>query len=70
MNESLELRLVEIEQRLSYSERAAEDLSNVVAAQGRTIDSLERQVSELRRRLQDSAAWQPSPQDDQPPPHY
>lgn len=70
MNESLELRLVEIEQRLSYSERAAEDLSNVVAAQGRKIDSLERQVSELRRRLQDSAAWQPSPQDDQPPPHY
>lgn len=70
MNESLERRLVEIEQRLSYSERAAEDLSNVVAAQGRTIDTLERKVSELRRRLEETAAWQPSPQDEQPPPHY
>ena len=70
MNESLEQRLVEIERRLSYSERAAEDLSNVVAAQGRTIDALERKVSGLHRRLEDSASWQPSPQDDQPPPHY
>lgn len=70
MSESLEQRLVEIERRLSYSERTAEDLSNVVAAQGRTIDTLEQKVSELRRRLEESITWQPSPQDDRPPPHY
>ena len=70
MSKILERRLVEIEQRLSYSERTAEDLSNVVAAQGRTIDTLERKLSEIRRRVDDTATWQPSPQDDQPPPHY
>ena len=70
MSDDLERRLVEIEQRLSFSERVAEDLSGVVAAQGRVIDGLDRKLSELRKRLEDSAAWQPSPQDEQPPPHY
>ena len=70
MSDNLERRLIEVEQRLSFSERVAEDLSNVVAEQGRMIDALDRRLSELRKRLEDSAAWQPSPQDDRPPPHY
>lgn len=70
MSDNLERRLIEIEQRLSFSERMAEDLSGVVAAQGRMIDALERRLSELGKRLEDTATWQPAPQDDQPPPHY
>ncbi len=70
MSDNLERRLVEIEQRLSFSERVAEDLSGVVAAQGRMIDALDRRLSELRKRLEETATWQPTPQDERPPPHY
>lgn len=70
MSEDLERRLIEVEQRLSFSERTAEDLSHVVTEQGRLIDALERKLAELRKRFEETATWQPSPQDDRPPPHY
>lgn len=70
MSDNLERRLVEIEQRLSFSERVAEDLSGVVAAQGRMIDALDRRLSELRKRFEETSTWQPTPQDERPPPHY
>lgn len=70
MSEDLEQRLIELEQRLSFSERMAEDLSGVVIEQGRTIDMLGKQLAELRKRFEETATWQPSPQDEQPPPHY
>ncbi len=70
MSEDLERRLIEVEQRLSFSERMAEDLSGVVAEQARLIDALDRKLAELRKRFEEAATWQPSPQDEQPPPHY
>ncbi len=70
MADDLEHRLIEIEHRLTFSERTLEDLSGVVVEQSRAIESLHRQVTELIKRLQEAAAWQPSPQDDKPPPHY
>lgn len=70
MSDDLERRLVEVEQRLSFAERTAEDLSGVVAEQGRLIDALDRKLAELRKRFEETATWQPSPQDDRPPPHY
>jgi SlyX protein len=70
MSEDLERRLIEVEQRLSFSERMAEELSGVVAEQGRLIDTLDRKLAELRKRFEETTTWQPSPQDEQPPPHY
>lgn len=70
MSENLERRLIELEQRLSFSERMAEDLSGVVIEQGRRIDTLGKQLDELRKRFEETATWQPSPQDERPPPHY
>jgi SlyX protein len=70
MSDDLEQRLVEVEQRLSFSERMAEELSGVVAEQGRMIDALDRKLAELRKRFDETAAWQPAPQDERPPPHY
>lgn len=70
MTEDLERRLIEVEQRLSFSERMAEDLSGVVAEQARLIDVLDRKLAELRKRFEETATWQPSPQDERPPPHY
>ena len=70
MSDDLERRLVEVEQRLSFSEHMAEELSGVVAEQGRMIDVLDRKLAELRKRFEETTTWQPAPQDDRPPPHY
>ena len=71
MADDREVRLVELESRLAHHERMAEELSAVVAEQGRTIEVLSRQLQRLTERLLDAeAGWQRSPQDDKPPPHY
>jgi SlyX protein len=70
--QSHEARIVELERRLALQERMAEELSAVVADQARTIDALNARLRGLTGRLQsvEDAAWERSPQDDKPPPHY
>jgi SlyX protein len=64
-------RLIALESRLSHHEVMAEDLSEVVAQQARTIDLLTVQLRRLQERLREAEAGMPtSPQDDKPPPHY
>lgn len=71
MDEMLERRLIELESRVAHHERMAEDLSSVIADQGRTIDVLNERVRRLIGRLRElEAGWERSPQDDKPPPHY
>ena len=70
MTIDLEQRLVEVERRLSYAERTAEDLSAVVAGQARELERLNLKIAALIKRLQEMANWEPSPHDDRPPPHY
>lgn len=66
-----EQRLIALETRLTHHERMAEELSDVLAEQQRTIELLTAQVKRLTARMRDLAAgWSPSPQDDKPPPHY
>jgi SlyX protein len=69
--DDMQQRLIALETRLTHHERMAEELSDVLAEQQRTIDMLTAQVRRLTGRLQEIAAgWSPSPQDDRPPPHY
>jgi SlyX protein len=70
MADDLERRMTEVELKLAYAEQTAEDLSAVVIEQGRRIDALQQQISELLKRLEEAATWDPSSQDDRPPPHY
>jgi SlyX protein len=71
MDEMLENRLVELESRIAHHERMAEDLSSVIAEQGRIIDLLTQRMQRLVSRMRDmEAGWERSPQDDKPPPHY
>jgi SlyX protein len=71
MNEEDERRMIALESRLAHHERMAEELSQVVAEQGRKIDQLTRQSQRLVERLREvEAGWEGSPQDDNPPPHY
>ncbi|HIJ62263.1 MAG TPA: SlyX family protein [Rhodospirillaceae bacterium] len=64
-------RLVALETRLAHHERMAEEISEVLSRQTKTIDALVAQVRLLQDRLADMAEeWRRSPQDDRPPPHY
>lgn len=67
----LEQRLVELEIRIAHHERMTEELSSVIAEQGRTIDLLTERVRRMTGRVRElEAGWDRSPQDDKPPPHY
>ncbi|MGE5539738.1 MAG: SlyX family protein [Gemmatimonas sp.] len=69
---SLEQRVVELERRLALHERMAEELSTVVAEQARVIDALTARLRTVTGRIEavEDAAWERSPQDEKPPPHY
>ncbi len=70
-SDDMQQRLIALETRLTHYERMADEMSDVIADQQRTIDLLTMQVRRLSERLRDMAAgWSPSPQDDKPPPHY
>jgi SlyX protein len=71
MDDVVENRLIELEMRIAHHERMAEELSSVIADQGRTIDMLTERVRRLVERTRElEAGWDRSPQDDKPPPHY
>ncbi len=63
-------RLTELETRLAHFEAMADELSSVVAAQGREIDRLSELLKAATERLEDMAASLPDAADDRPPPHY
>ncbi|PWC33267.1 SlyX family protein [Azospirillum sp. TSO35-2] len=70
MDPALQQRLADLESRLAHHERMAEDMSEVIIAQGKTIDRLTLQIQRLRDRLETAEYAILSPEDDRPPPHY
>jgi SlyX protein len=71
MTDDLNQRLIALECRLAHYETMADEMSDVMAQQGRAIDTLTAQVRHLRERLAENEDnWGRSPQDDKPPPHY
>lgn len=71
MDSSLEDRLIALESRLAHHERMADEMSDVLATQQRTIDLLTAHIYRLRDRVKDvEMGADRSPQDDKPPPHY
>lgn len=71
MDSSVEDRLVALESRAAHYEKMADELSEVVTEQSRTIDLLRQQVRRLGNRVRElEPGWERSPQDDKPPPHY
>ncbi|MFZ8940711.1 MAG: SlyX family protein [Gemmobacter sp.] len=64
-------RLHEIEEMLAHLNRACDDLSAVVARQGREIETLQRRVGMLLERAAEAEAEaQGLPPADQRPPHW
>lgn len=62
-------RVTDLERRLADQERVIADLNEMVVAQWRKIDSLERRVGELRDEF-DAAALSRPDGPEPPPPHY
>lgn len=71
MDNSLHLRIVELETRLSFQEHALIELSDALAASRkesmRTAELLERAIAELRQPRGD---FYPDSVNEPPPPHY
>lgn len=70
MDPALDQRLADLESRLAHHERMAEEMSEVLFAQGRLIDRLTAQIRRMGDRLEATEYAIASPQDDRPPPHY
>jgi SlyX protein len=66
-----ERRIDDLELRYMQLERTVEELSGVVAAQARTMDSLVRELQQVTQRLRATSDGQPQvgPSDERPP-HY
>lgn len=67
----MEQRIVELEIRYAHQDALLADLNDIVYRQGRELDTLKRQLGELRAQLR---ALAPSniatPAEETPPPHY
>ena len=62
-------RIPNLEARIAEQDRVIADLNDMVVAQWRKIDSLERRLGELREEFDASAAGRPDGSEP-PPPHY
>ena len=62
-------RIADLEARVAEQERVIADLNEMVVAQWRKIDSLDRRVGELRDEFEAAALARPDGQEP-PPPHY
>ena len=65
--------IINLQERLSFQEHALEKLNRVVAEQQLELDTLGREVRELRARLRTSTTDEPGETrtlEDDRPPHY
>ena len=62
-------RIPNLEARIAEQDRVIADLNDMVVAQWRKIDSLDRRVGELRDEFEAAALARPDGREP-PPPHY
>lgn len=62
----------DVELKTTYLEKAVEELSEVVIAQGRVLDDMAQRLARLEALASASAEGRPAPTDplDERPPHY
>ncbi len=66
--ENMDERFSDMEMRLSHQEKTIVELSDVIAAQWKKIDALERQLRRLSEEMQEMDGAEVHTQ--QKPPHY
>jgi SlyX protein len=65
---NIDKRLEEMEMRLAYQDKTIADLNDVITAQWKKIEALERQLLRLDEELRDIDSMEVPP--NQKPPHY
>lgn len=65
----MEDRIVELEIRVAFAEKALHDLDGVLLRYTERVDALVRELDALRERVGSAAPGPVGPADD-PPPHY
>ncbi len=68
LDEALEQRFVTLETKLAYQEKTIIDLNDVVVAQSRQVDKLERRVAALEQQIALLLGQEETTQEK--PPHY
>ncbi len=68
MENNIDNRLIDIEIALSNQQKAIDDLSDVVVAQGKMIDALQKQNAILKSMINQDVVKPLS--EETPPPHY
>jgi SlyX protein len=66
--ESHASRLDALEIRIAHQDKSIDELNDVIAAQWRKIDMLERRLAQLREEIQNIGSTREAPEP--PPPHY
>lgn len=61
MGEELEQRLIDLETRAAHQEGALDELNGLVYRQAQTIERLEKDLTQIARRLQEVAQERESP---------
>lgn len=69
MSDEYQARMADLEARIAEQDKVIADLNEMVVAQWRKIDNLERRVSELREEFDEASLMQPGGPE-KPPPHY
>ena len=65
-----ERRLVDLEVKVGFAEELLEQLNQTLFRQQQMLDTLTREVAQLRRRLPDGDEGATRSPDELPPPHY
>jgi SlyX protein len=65
---SIDNRLEDLEMRLAYQDKTISDLNDVITAQWKKIEALERQLLRLDEELRDIDSMEAPP--NRKPPHY
>ncbi|RMH61885.1 MAG: SlyX family protein [Zetaproteobacteria bacterium] len=63
-------RLIELETRLAYQERAIEELNQALTGQQRQLDQLLLRLKRIETHLQQGGEPIARPNEEPPPPHY
>ncbi|OIQ02272.1 MAG: hypothetical protein COS82_08430 [Zetaproteobacteria bacterium CG06_land_8_20_14_3_00_59_53] len=65
-----DIRLQDIETKISYQELLLEHLNEALTSQQRQLDSLKRQIDNILQMLKSPQNHINRPEDEAPPPHY
>ena len=65
-----ERRLIDLEVKVGFAEDLLEHLHQLLFRQQQLLDTLTREVAQLRRRIPDGDEGAPRSPDELPPPHY